>query len=68
MTLRRGTLLKLAGAGLPMIVGVVAIPFLISKLGMERFGILTILWAIIGYFGLFDFGVGRATIQQEDSD
>ena len=31
---------------------------------MERFGLLTVVWTAIGYFGLFDFGLGRALTQQ----
>lgn len=32
-------------------------------MGEEAFGILTLLWAAIGYFSLFDFGLGRALTQ-----
>lgn len=52
------------GLGLPLVVAVVAIPVLISGLGDEQFGILTLMWAIVGYFGLFDLGLGRAVTQQ----
>lgn len=31
-----------------------------NQLGTEAFGILTLIWALISYFSLFDFGVGRA--------
>ena len=41
-------------------VGLIAIPVLIRQLGAERFGILAIVWMVIGYFGVFDFGLGRA--------
>ncbi len=51
--------LNLAGQILPMIVGLVSIPLLIKNVGLERFGILTIVWAVIGYFSLFDFGLSR---------
>lgn len=64
MSLSKNTIWNLAGAGLPLVVGAVTIPFLMNKLGIERFGILTLLWAIIGYFSLFDFGLGRAITQQ----
>lgn len=35
-------------------------PILISKLGVERFGILNLAWLLVGYLSLFDFGLGRA--------
>jgi O-antigen/teichoic acid export membrane protein len=50
----------MVGAGLPMVAALVTIPFLIRGLGEARFGILGVVWVVIGYFGLFDFGLGRA--------
>lgn len=64
MSLRRNTLWNFLGAGGPLIVGAVTIPYLIKQIGVEAFGILTLVWAIIGYFSLFDFGLGRALTQQ----
>jgi O-antigen/teichoic acid export membrane protein len=61
--LARNSLINLVGTGLPLLVAVVAIPLLIAGLGTERFGILTLAWAVIGYFGLFDMGLGRALTQ-----
>ncbi len=34
-------------------------PLLISHLGTARFGILSLAWVVIGYFSLFDLGLGR---------
>ena len=31
---------------------------------IERIGVLTIIWALIGYFSIFDFGLGRAITQR----
>lgn len=64
MSLKRNTVWNLFGAGAPLFVGVFTIPYLISKLGVEAFGVLTLIWALIGYFSLFDFGLGRALTQQ----
>jgi O-antigen/teichoic acid export membrane protein len=41
-------------------VGLFAIPLLIRHIGTDRFGILTIAWMVVGYFSLFDLGLGRA--------
>ncbi len=64
MSLRRNTLWNLAGTGLPFLLGAVTIPYLLRKIGVEAFGVLTLVWALIGYFSLFDFGLGRALTQQ----
>lgn len=37
---------------------------LITELGDARFGLLTLIWAVVSYFGLFDLGLGRALTQQ----
>lgn len=64
MSLRHNVLWNLAGAGLPLLAGVALIPYLVREAGIEVFGILTLVWALIGYFSLFDFGLGRALTQQ----
>lgn len=42
---------------------IIAIPLIINSMGASKFGILALMWMLIGYFSLFDFGVGRAIIQ-----
>jgi O-antigen/teichoic acid export membrane protein len=64
MSLKRNTLWNLFGSGVPFLLGVVTIPYLLRHVGVEAFGILTLVWALIGYFSLFDFGLGRALTQQ----
>lgn len=58
--LARNTVWNLLGQLLPMAVGVVAIPPLVRSLGVDRFGVLSLAWIVIGYFSLFDLGMGRA--------
>lgn len=48
------------GVFFPLVAAAFAIPFLNSTLEGEGFSLVLIIWAIIGYFSLFDFGVGRA--------
>ena len=47
--------------GLIIILSLWAIPILVHGMGNERFGLLAILWSIVGYFSLLDFGISRAT-------
>jgi O-antigen/teichoic acid export membrane protein len=61
--LAKNTLWNLLGSGSPMLVAVFCIPILIRGLGKERFGVLTLAWALIGYASLFDLGLGRALTQ-----
>ncbi len=58
--LTRNVFWNLLGAGAPILVAIVAIPMLIDGMGLARFGVLTIAWMVVGYFSLFDFGLGRA--------
>lgn len=64
MSLKRNTLWNLAGAAIPMVAGLALIPFILGLLGGEAFGVLTLIWALIGYFSVFDLGVGRALTVQ----
>jgi O-antigen/teichoic acid export membrane protein len=60
MSLKRNTIWNLGGAGLPLLAAAAFIPYCLHTLGNEAFGILTLIWALIGYFSLFDLGTGRA--------
>jgi O-antigen/teichoic acid export membrane protein len=60
-TLVRNIIWNLFGHGAPLLVALLAIPLLIKGLGTERFGVLVLAWMVVGYFTLFDLGIGRAT-------
>jgi O-antigen/teichoic acid export membrane protein len=55
-----GTSVTLAALVAPLLAALALIPFLIGGLGAARFGVLALVWALIGYLGLFDLGIGRA--------
>ncbi len=60
MSLRSNTFWNLLGSSLPLLVAALFIPYCLNQLGGEAFGVLTLIWALIGYFSLFDLGIGRA--------
>jgi O-antigen/teichoic acid export membrane protein len=59
MRLAPSILWNAAGIGVPLVVGVVVVPAIVRGLGTERFGFLSIVWMMIGYFSIFDLGLGR---------
>lgn len=64
MPLIRNVLWNLTGLMLPMALALYAMPPLIRGLGTERYGALTLIWMVIGYFSLFDLGLGRALTRE----
>jgi O-antigen/teichoic acid export membrane protein len=59
--LARNTLLNFTGQAIPLLVKIGTMPFIVHGLGTERFGLLSLAWVILGYFTIFDLGLGPAT-------
>jgi O-antigen/teichoic acid export membrane protein len=57
----RNSLLNFLGQVLPLGVAAVAVPFIIRDMGLERYGLLSLSWILLGYFTFLDMGLGRAT-------
>jgi len=45
---------------IPLAVGLATVPQIIEALGVTRFGLLTLAWAIVGYVSILDLGIPRA--------
>jgi len=60
-TIARNTVLNIVGQVAPLAVGIVTTPYVIHRLGPDRYGLLALVWIVAGYFALFDLGIGPAT-------
>src|SRR5260370_20968499 len=61
--LARNVVWNLIGCLALRLVAVLCIPVLAKGLGTDRFGVLALVWDLIGYATLFDLGLGRALTQ-----
>jgi len=60
MSIRKDTLTNLAGAIVPMIILLITVPLYLKVLGEVRYGVLALVWVVLGYFAFLDLGLGRA--------
>lgn len=49
---------------LPAVAALVSIPVLIQRLGTDKFGAISLGLAVVGYFNILDFGLGRALVRE----
>lgn len=49
------------GTGTPVLISLVSVPLYIHLIGLSRYGVITICWVLLGYFGFLDFGLSRAS-------
>ena len=63
MSLIKNSAWNLAGFAIPILIAIPAIGYLARALGVEKFGIFTLAYAVVGYASIFDAGLSRAVIR-----
>jgi O-antigen/teichoic acid export membrane protein len=64
MSLKRYAVTNIAGGAIPVGVMVLTVPLYLKELGQVRYGVLSIVWLLLGYFALLEMGLGRAVANQ----
>ena len=59
----RNSALYFVSLGVPAVAALFLVPVTVRALGPARFGLLALAWAVAESTGIFDFGLGKATIR-----
>jgi O-antigen/teichoic acid export membrane protein len=64
MSIARNTVVTILGTVATIAVTIVTVPLYIKAIGLERYGVLAVVWTVLTYFGLVELGVSGALVQR----
>ncbi len=59
--LKHNTIYNISGVLLQSACALITIPVYINYIGAQKYGVMALLWVVLGYFGIFDLGISRST-------
>lgn len=60
-SMKKNFFFNLTGMALPIISSLITVPIYIHQMGVDRYGVLSVVWILLGYLGFLDFGLSRAS-------
>ena len=57
-------MVTIVGTSTAIAISIVTVPLYITAIGLERYGVLAVVWTILTYFGLVELGVSGAMVQR----
>lgn len=64
MSTYRHSAYNVIGSVLPIAITLLTVPLYLELVGLERYGILTVCWVLLGYLGFLDLGLAPAVAQK----
>lgn len=64
MSIARHTSYNLIGSIVPLAVSLVTVPLYLKVIGLDSYGVLVLCWALLGYMGFLELGLGPAVAQR----
>jgi O-antigen/teichoic acid export membrane protein len=64
MSVHKNTMINLVGAILPIGLMLLTVPLYLKVLGEARYGVLALVWLVLGYFSFLEMGMGKAAANQ----
>lgn len=64
MGIARNSYYNIAGKIVPLAVSLITVPLYLKVIGLERYGVLSLCWLMLGYLGFLELGMGPALQQR----